>query len=791
MRLCGLLVVLWAACYRAPGSNENCTILCGPTETCPGDLACRGGYCVSGDQVCRPLFRQVAAGTGFACALDDTGARWCWGSNAHHQVSPATDLQFSYANREDQDRNWQVLDAGGEHACGIADGHLYCWGQNDRGQVSDQVSGDVSDPLEITFSGAPSAWTAVAAGSQITCAIGDRKLWCWGLNGRGQLGDGTMTDRGAPTLVGGGIDDWIGVATAYQHTCGISATRGVFCWGDNTYGQIGSGATNPQLTPNQVLTAASTPLLATSIAVSNDSACASTTDGNLMCWGNNGGGELGESQIGTGQTSVPLSATMTAGWTQLQGARNYFCGIRGTETVCWGASRFGGLGNGFWNQNAGDHAFAAVMGTTGTTQISVGWDTNNQDIALSCALVGTDVLCWGDNRFGQLAAGPPTMSLTPHEVSGDHTWADLQVGYDHACGVDGDKLYCWGSTELGAASGQFSGGQGSRACDKTLDCDVPAPKELGFFTATPTTRVALGTAHSCAFHEGKVTCWGDNRSNQLGGTATPAPRQRDITAPGGASWTSLIQTGRYAQCAKYRVGATDATACWGNILGPRTGIMMMGPPFDAQTGIAIGSNTGGALFDCILDSTSTLQCMGDNNVYEYGDNTMTSQTNLTSTGRTYTAIATNTNSPTMCGIQPDTQIACWGANERGQTGSLTTSSPTMTPNVVTGLTGCTAVTVGREHACAICGGAVSCWGDNRVGELGTGSLDRDPAALPRMVSGAPAAGSWVQIAAGAHFTCVRSDQGLVECWGFSPHSGLGNGSLSANLPVVVQATPAR
>jgi hypothetical protein len=398
-------------------------------------------------------------------------------------------------------------------------------------------------------------------------------------------------------------------------------------------------------------------------------------------------------------------------------------------------------------------------------------------------------MCWGDNRFGQLGQGATTLELLPKEITG-HTFVDLQAGLDHVCGVDADKLFCWGSTELGAASGVFAGGQSTRACDLTLDCDIASPKELQFFPASPTTRVATGAAHSCAYHDGKITCWGDNRAGQLVSTATPPPRQRDISAPGGAMWTGVIQTGRYGQCGTYRLGNSDSTACWGNVLGARTGVMMMGPPFDTQRGLALGTLISANVpFDCILDATQTLLCQGDNSQYQYGDGTNVAATMLASTGRVYTALATNTASPTICGIQPDQQIACWGFNDRGQTGAVGT--PTMTPNIVTGLTGCTAIAIGREHACAICGGSVSCWGDNRLGELGTGSLDRDPSTIPRLVTGPPPAGSWVELVAGAHFTCVRSDQGRTDCWGFSPHSALGNGGRSANLPIAVRATPSR
>src|SRR5690349_8332151 len=320
----GLLVVLWAGCYRAPFSDENCTISCETADGCPGDLTCRGGFCVSDDQVCRPLFRQIAAGTGFGCALDETGERWCWGSNAHHQISSTDELQIPYAIRVDRDRNWELLEAGGEHVCGIAEGRLYCWGNNDRGQVSDLIPGDVTEPYEITFTGAPAVWTAVSTGSQYTCAIGDGKLWCWGLNNRGQLGDGTMIDRGAPTLVAGGIDDWSSVSTLLEHTCAISSSRGVYCWGENDNGQSGTGAPNPQLSPNQISEGAG-PMLASSVAVSFDSACAAKLDGSLVCWGSNGAGELGEAQQGQPATSVPVSATTSTGWTQVAAARHYFC----------------------------------------------------------------------------------------------------------------------------------------------------------------------------------------------------------------------------------------------------------------------------------------------------------------------------------------------------------------------------------------------------------------------------------------------------------------------------------
>ncbi|HSD88633.1 MAG TPA: hypothetical protein VLB44_13990 [Kofleriaceae bacterium] len=787
MRLVVLLAILGAGCYRAPTTDEGCTITC-MDAICPGDLTCRGGYCVSGDQVCRPLFGHVAAGTGFACALDESGARWCWGSNQHHEISPTEQLQYPSATRLDPTQLWQQIDAGGEHICGISDGRLFCWGKNDHGQVSDTVGGDITAPLEITVVGGPSAWTTVSAGMETTCAIGDRKLFCWGANNNGQLGDGTQTDRGVPTQIAPTIADWIAVSTGFHHTCAVSEGSGVHCWGENFYGQSGPGASDPQLTPNPVKDSAGQPTFATSIAVSANSVCATTREGGVVCWGGNSASELGELQFGQPASPVPVSATASMGWTSLSASRTTFCGVRSGETVCWGTTSFGGLGNGYWSQNANDRVFATVFGTFGTSEVSVGWDTN--DVTLACSVVGTDVYCWGDDRFGQLGIGAATMALAPAPLRGDHVLTDLGLGLDHGCGIEDGNVLCWGSTEFGAATGVLAGNP-QKECNPNLDCDVPEPKTLGFFSPTAT-KLGLGAYHTCAFHSPTITCWGDNRANQLVTTSTPPPRERDVAAPGGAMWTQILQTGRLGQCGIYRVGTTDSTACWGNVLMARTTVTQV-PSFDGARGIALGSTGGNTNYDCILDATGTLQCQGDNAVGEYGNGTTNPVTTLATVtpARVYTAIATNTLSPTMCGIRPDAQVECWGYNDRGQTGAPPSTTGTLTPNILPGLSACTGIAVGREHACAICSGAISCWGDNRVGELGTGVLDVDPITVPRLVADPPAGESWAQIVAGLHFTCARTDAGHTLCWGFDPHAGLGNGGRSANLPVVVQALPAR
>ncbi len=145
--------------------------------------------------------------------------------------------------------------AGGFHSCAIQSGALYCWGQNhlsnnQNGQLGIGRSDNVnfSNPQAVNdMSGGVSA---VAAGYYHTCAIKNGNLYCWGDNDQGQLGDGTQTDRneaGAAILTG----NVTAVAAGSYHTCAIQ-NGALMCWGKNIYGQVGNNSTTNQLSPTQV-----------------------------------------------------------------------------------------------------------------------------------------------------------------------------------------------------------------------------------------------------------------------------------------------------------------------------------------------------------------------------------------------------------------------------------------------------------------------------------------------------------------------------------------------------------
>jgi hypothetical protein len=138
--------------------------------------------------------------------------------------------------------------------------------------------------------------SAISAGGAFTCGIfdaegsfADSHVWCWGANESGQLGDGSTSASSVPVRVGlpAGTDP-ASIATGRAHACAVAADQGVWCWGANGSGQLGDGTLTASATPKRVAR-----VRATLIAAGADHACAATPAGALRCWGGNASGQLG------------------------------------------------------------------------------------------------------------------------------------------------------------------------------------------------------------------------------------------------------------------------------------------------------------------------------------------------------------------------------------------------------------------------------------------------------------------------------------------------------------------
>jgi alpha-tubulin suppressor-like RCC1 family protein len=205
-------------------------------------------------------FVAISAGAQHTCALDKGGQAYCWGANyagefgngsssgPHMSPVPGPKLLFS------------AISAGNGFTCGLESGTSvpYCWGQNASGQLGDGTTNASLTPVPVAGGKAFRTLSVIRAGLWYTCGLTTAgRAYCWGRNNSGQLGDGTAIEKHLPVPVGGGLT-WASLATLgsgdANHTCAIATTTSeTYCWGQNTYGQLGNGTTGGSMTPVKVV----------------------------------------------------------------------------------------------------------------------------------------------------------------------------------------------------------------------------------------------------------------------------------------------------------------------------------------------------------------------------------------------------------------------------------------------------------------------------------------------------------------------------------------------------------
>jgi len=313
-----------------------------------------------------------------------------------------------------------TVSAGSYYACGVtAAGAAYCWGDNTSGQLGDGTTSVRETPVAVSGG---LTFATVSAGWFSTCGVTTAgALYCWGNNTYGQLGNGATTGpqqcneahfepgpcSTVPVAVPGGLTfRWVSVG--FQDVCGVTTTGAAYCWGSNTFGQLGTGTPTGTvldvlLTPTPVLGG----LTLATVSIGELFACGVTTAGAAYCWGSvNEGDYLGNGATDARGSPTPVAVSGGLTFAAVGVGNEYACGVTTSGAAyCWGNSPLGV-----------NSTPVAVPGGFTFATLSAGWFS-------TCGVTTAGAAyCWGRNDDGELGNGARAFSATPVAVSGGLTF---------------------------------------------------------------------------------------------------------------------------------------------------------------------------------------------------------------------------------------------------------------------------------------------------------------------------------------------------------------------------------
>lgn len=399
---------------------------CSAGQTCVEGLCLGECFAASEDGSVQPACGECEACDGGRCVPLNDVPCGCAGQSCSDGVCSTSSFPA------------QLITTGSEHSCAVLDDRdLWCWGTNGRGELG--VPGAQPSPARITSD----VITAAAGGHEgdaHTCWIEDRTgiLRCTGSNTDGQLGVGDYEDRASGTVVAG---EYRAVATGDRHTCAIRRDGSMACWGSSSNGKLGIGTdVGDPNTPRDV----ETTLSWLDVCAGATHTCALAEDRTLHCWGLNDCGALG---LGADRERklVPTALGLGGGWLEVACGAFHACALDAEgEIHCWGGGSNGNLGRGSFEDSgeprpidrAGPFESLACGGSH------------------CCAIDATTagLVCWGGDAAGEIGVGSPGMTYTrPVELLPITRWISVSAGTSHTCAISSDRsVWCWGDNSTAA-----------------------------------------------------------------------------------------------------------------------------------------------------------------------------------------------------------------------------------------------------------------------------------------------------------------------------------------------------
>ena len=196
-------------------------------------------------------FAHIFAAGYMTCGLTSIGDALCWGYNIG-SAAGGIPVMFSTPTAVSPSVKFASMSGGASHMCGLTSGGVaYCWGWGGWGQLGTGLQQPSAQPVKVATA---LTFTKISAGGSHTCAVatsGD--AYCWGTNTQGELGVATTESCNGqatysqpcatkPVQVAN-VPKFVDIAAGDRHSCGLTASGAVYCWGQNDRGQLGNGST--------------------------------------------------------------------------------------------------------------------------------------------------------------------------------------------------------------------------------------------------------------------------------------------------------------------------------------------------------------------------------------------------------------------------------------------------------------------------------------------------------------------------------------------------------------------
>ena len=649
-----------------------------------------------------------------------------------------------------------------------ADGTLWGWGVNGSGQLGDGSTTLRRTPVKI---GTATTWSSVSAGGSHTVALqADGTMWAWGLNSTGQVGDTTITQRNAPVQIGTGAQigvtkTWVSATAGTNHCVAIASDGTIWAWGSNGSGQLGQGTTDALVHPTPVQIGALTTwqTAAGALSAGGDFTLALQTDGKIYAWGLNSSSQLGDATTTTRSTPTVIGTATT--WSKLAAGFAFSAALRSDGTLwTWGSDASSQLGDGSL--------------VTRNAPAQVGTATNWQNLSAGTLHVlarrsDNTLWSWGGNASGQLGQGfadGVVRANVPVQIGTDATWQAAAAGSSVSLGAKSDgTLWAWGS---------YSNGQQGNQPRIALPLAAP----LG-----PVAAVTAGNADTLITRpDGSLFAWGSNTIGQLGlGANDSAPHPQAVPFGVGSQWRSVSMGNATVLAVR-----ADGTL-WGcgvnsnNQLGDGTTV-------NRPSLVQIGTDTDwqfvctGNTHTLAIKTDGTLWAWGANASSQLGDGTAIARPAPVKIGTDTnwrTAIATN--GSFSAAMKTDGTIWTWGLNANGQIGDGTTTTRTRPGQVGTD-TDWKSIAAGTSYVLALkTTGTLWGWGLNSNGQIGDGTTTQRTSPVQ-----AGTFTNWRSIAAEpSNSFGVRAD-GTLWSWGINTTAQLGDGTFNSRSSPVQVGTSA-